>query len=140
MVLSVTFIPSDTTDYATATAATTILVAPPSPPPPAVTGVIGVSHSKKKLKAVTIGFDVPLNAASAMNTAFYEVLAPVKKHKKTVYSKVVRIGEASLGANGQSVTITLAKPIQGKVQLTVRTGIMGISGAVSDQSFVTVVG
>jgi hypothetical protein len=140
-VLSVTFVPSDTTDYASATATTVINVASVTPPPspPAPTGIIGVVRSRKGLTAITVGFDAALNPGSAMNPAFYGVLAPVKKHRKTVYSKTVPIRSASLGGNGQTVTINLGKPFKGVVQLTVRTGILGVSGAASVRGFAMLV-
>ena len=55
----------------------------------------------------------------------------MKKKGKTVYSKKVGIKTVSVGANGQSVTINLAKPYKGVVQVTVLSGLMAANGTSS---------
>ena len=76
-------------------------------------------QSKKGLTSITIAFDATLNPGSAVNRGFYSVLGAVKKHRKTVYTKGVPLRGVSYNGNAQTVTITLAKPYKGAVQVKV---------------------
>jgi hypothetical protein len=140
--LAVTFSPTDTTDYATVSGSTLINVlsvaAPPPPMPPHATGVVGVGRSKKGLISVTIGFNEALDRSSVENARLYSVLGAVTKRRKTIYNKPV--GIQSIGFNGNSnVTINLAKPYKGAVQVTVLSGIVAANGAPSSGNFAIVV-
>jgi hypothetical protein len=105
---------------------------------PQATGIAGLVHSKKGLTSITIGFNEALNATSAEALVLYRVRGPVKKHKKTVYSKPVKIKGISFDGNTR-VTINLAKPHKGAVQVTVLPGIVAANGAVGNSSFSAVV-
>ena len=139
-VLSVTFTPNDPQDYAItgASAIINVIAAPIlTPTPPQVEGVIGASQTKG-LTAITVAFDQVLESESVSNPAFYSVLGAVKKHRKTVYSKVVRIKGISFDG-GNRVTINFAKPYKGAVMLSVHRGILADDGASSIGDFSTVV-
>jgi hypothetical protein len=137
--LTVMFTPTDTTDYATASGSTLInvLSAPLPPTPPQATGVVGVGHSKKGLTSITIGFNEALDQSSVVNPSLYSVLGAVTKRKKTVYSKAVGIQSISLNGNSK-VTINLAKPFKGAVQVTVQAGIAATNGTKSSGRFIAV--
>ena len=70
--------------------------------------------------------------------ALYSVLGAVKKHRKAVYSKVIRIKGISLDG-GTHVTVNFAKPYKGAVKLTVHGGILAADGASSSGDFSEVV-
>jgi titin len=109
-----------------------------TPPTPHVTGIASLSKSRKGLTSITIGFSEALSAVSADSAGHYSVLGAVKKHKKTVYTKVVKI--KSVSYNGSTlVTINLAKPYNGVAQVTVRPGIIASNGAPSAVSFSAIV-
>ena len=135
--LSVTFRPSDAQDYTVATGSTVISVITPSTPPH-ITGIVNVSQTRKGLTAITVAFDEGLDSGSVNNTALYNVLGAVKKHRKTVYSK--RVGIKGIGFDGNTrVTINFAKPYKGAVKLIVAGGILAADGASSDVDFSAVV-
>jgi hypothetical protein len=134
--LAVTFTPTDRTDYAMASGSTLInvLSAPPPPTPPQATGIVGVGHSRKGLISITIGFNEALERSSVVNPSLYSVLGAVTKRKKTLYSKALVIQSITYDGNTH-VTINLAKPFKGAVQVTVRTGIAATNGTSSGSSF-----
>ena len=95
-------------------------------------------HSKKGLTSVSLAFDEALNPASANNLGLYRVLGAVKKRGKTVYSKALKISRVSFDGNAH-VTITLAKPYKGAVQVTVFGGMKASSGVSSESASMIVV-
>jgi hypothetical protein len=137
--ITASFTPADKTDYNAATASVRInVIALRSPPPPHVTGNVSVTRTKKGLTSITVGFDEALNPGSVANRALYSVLGAVKKHRKTVYSKGVRIKGISFDGNTR-VTINLAKPYKGAVKVTVHGGILATDGASSSGDFAAIV-
>jgi hypothetical protein len=98
-----------------------------------------LSHTKKGLTSITVGFNEALNSVSASNQGLYRVFAAVKKHKKTVYTKKVAIRSVLYNSNTHSVTINLANPHKGAVQVMVEGGILATNGTSSGSPFVTVV-
>jgi hypothetical protein len=136
-VLSVVFTPADPSDYTTATGATTLNVVALTPPH--VTGVVGVGHSRKGLTSIAVAIDEALNPDSAGNPGLYLVLGAAKKHKETVHSKAVGIRSVSYDSKAHSVTINLAKPFKGAVQVTVHSGVVARNGASSSGEFTRVV-
>jgi uncharacterized protein (TIGR03032 family) len=105
------------------------------PTPPHATGIIEVGRSRKGLTSITIGFDESLNPGSVGNLALYRVLGAVKKRKQTVFSKGVVIRSTSYDPSAHTLTINLAKPYKGAVQVTVRSGLVGANGAASLANF-----
>jgi hypothetical protein len=120
-----------------ATTSFRINVQSPSPPPapPHATGITHAVSTRKGLSAITIGFDEALNANSAMNSSLYSVLSAVTRRRKTTFNKGVAVRGASYNTGMNSVTLTLAKPYKGVVQVTVNPGIVAANGAASSTSF-----
>jgi hypothetical protein len=132
-VLSVTFTPTDTTDYTTVTGSTSInvLAPPPQSMPPQATGIAGVGRSHKGLISISVAFDEALDPGSAGNPNLYTVHGGVKKRGKTIYSKNVAIRNISYDGNAHTVTLNLIRPQKGPLQVTVHGGIVGANGAPS---------
>jgi hypothetical protein len=107
--------------------------------PPIVTGVVSVSHSKKGISAIVLGFNETLDATSAGNRGFYSLAAGVKKRHTLVFTKHVKIGGVSYDGHAHTVTLKFAKPTKGKMQVTVHGGIMATNGLSSHDEFRAVV-
>jgi hypothetical protein len=101
-----------------------------------------VSQSRKGT-SYTITFAAPLNPGSASNLSLYQVLQGVtkvvEKRKQTVYAKALKIKTVVYEDGPQSVTITLARPYKGAVQVTIGPGLEGADGASSSGVFTRVV-
>ncbi len=124
--LEVTFTPTDAADYTAATATVHINVAPAIPLQ--VSDIASASRTNKGLTAITLTFDEALDGGVVRDQALFSVLGAVKKHRKTVYSKAVRI--KGIGFDGGTrVTIDLAKPYKGAVKVIVHGGILAADGA-----------
>jgi hypothetical protein len=133
--LTVTFTPTDLTDYTAVTDTVPINV---RPSPPNVTNIVGAGKKKTGLTGFTVIFDEALNAQVADDQALFDVLGAVTKHHKTVYTKPVRIRQISF--DGQTrVTIKLAKPYKGAVQVKVLPGIPAADGASSAIGFSAII-
>ena len=132
--LTVTLIPTDSTDYASAAGSTTINVLTP----PQVS-TIAPTSSKKGLTSFTVSYNEPLNSSSAGSSALYHVFAAVtkivKKHKETLFTKPLAISGVSHNSSGSTVTINLAKPYKGQVQVTVQGIITAANGASKSVNF-----
>jgi hypothetical protein len=102
-------------------------------------GVIGVSHSKKKLVSITVGFNEALVSSSALDPSAYQVLAGVKKLRKTVYTKPLKIGGIMYNSGANTVTLMLAKPQKGVVQLRVQGVMMSSNSASGNVAYTAVV-
>jgi hypothetical protein len=137
-VLSVTFTPADTTDYAPAAGSTTINVLDP----PQVVAIASVP-SKKGLSAFTVRYSEPLSASSAGDSSLYHVFVAVtkivKKHKMTVFSKALAIRGVTPSSSADTVTINLAKPFKGMVEVTVQGTITAANGSSSSVDFPMIV-
>jgi hypothetical protein len=128
--LSVSFTPADTTDYTAATGSSSINVLTA----PQVATIAPVS-SRKGLTAFTVDYNEPLNSGSAHNTALYRVLGAVtkivKRHKETLFTKALAVLGVTPNSSGNTVTINLAKPYKGEVQVTVQGTVTASNGASS---------
>jgi hypothetical protein len=109
-------------------------------PVPQVLGTIAVRQSKKST-AYTITFAAPLNATSANNASLYRVFEGltkiVKKQKHTVYTKSLKVTTAVYDPGTNSVTINLARPFKGAVQVTIEPGLEAASGG-SNSGVITI--
>ena len=133
--LTVTFTPTDLTDYSAVTDTVHIDV---SPIPPHVKNIVSASPNKKGLSEITVAFDEALDSKVVNDQALFDVLGAVKKHHKTVYNQHVRI--KGLSFDGQNrVTIKLAKSYKGAVKVTVLSGIPAADGASSTSDYSAVV-
>jgi hypothetical protein len=97
-------------------------------PPPGLTGFVSVTHRRKSITAIVLGFDESLVPASADTRTFYSLAGGVKKRHQLVYSKFLRIGGVSYDTNAHTVTIRLARPFKGQVEVTVHGGVMAANG------------
>jgi hypothetical protein len=108
-------------------------------PAPSVTGVASVTHAKKGITAIVLDFSEGLNPGSAGNGSFYSIASGVKKRHKLLFAKNVKIGGVSYDGNAHTVTLSLAKPFKGKVQVMVRSGILATNGTSTEGNFTSVV-
>jgi hypothetical protein len=100
---------------------------------------VTASHSKKGLSAIAITFSDSLDAGSARNPGLYRLFAGVKKRGKTAYTKALGIGSVAYSDSTHTVTINLAKPFKGSVQVTVEPGLTAAGGSATSSSFMTIV-
>ena len=98
-----------------------------------------MSHSRKGLTSITVGFNEPLNFGSATNGAFYRLFSGAKKHHKTFYTKPVKFNLVTYNIHAESVTINLTKPFKGAVEVVVEAGIVAADGESSKNPFSAVV-
>ncbi len=114
-------------------------VTPPlTPAPPVVSGLVGVTHAKKKLVAITIAFDEALAAGSASSASFYQVTPVMKKRKKVVFGAPLTIASVSYDGS-RDVMVRLARPAKGPLRLVVLPGIAAADGAASEQTYTVTV-
>jgi probable HAF family extracellular repeat protein len=122
--LTVTFTPTDTTDYTTATDTVDINVYPLAPPQ---ASAATATRTKKGLTEINLTFNEALNSNVASDTALFQILGAVTKHRKTVYTKPIRIKGIAL-TGGNHVTIYTAKPFKGAVEVIMHPGILAADG------------
>jgi virginiamycin B lyase len=106
---------------------------------PSITGVVSVTHSKKEIAAIILGVNEPLDSASASNRGFYSLDSGVKKRHTLVFSKPTKIGTVLYDSAAHTVTLRLAKPSKGPLQVMVRGGIVALNGLSSSGNFTAVV-
>ena len=100
--------------------------------------IAGVS-SKKGLTSFTVSYNEPLSSSSASNSGLYQVFAAVtkivKKHEETRFTKALAIRSVSPNSTSSTVTINLAKPFKGRVQVMVQGNITAGNGASNSVRF-----
>jgi hypothetical protein len=106
---------------------------------PSITGVVSVTHSKKEITAIVLGVDEPLNAASASNRGLYSLDSPIKKRHALVFSKPARIRTVLYDSTKDTVTLKLAQPSRGPLQVTVHAGVMATDGTSTRGNFTDIV-
>jgi hypothetical protein len=86
-----------------------------------------------------VSYNEPLSSSSAGNSALYHILAAVtrivKKHKETLFTKPLAIRGVSPNSSSNAVTISLAKPYKGAVQVGVQGTVTAANGASKSVSF-----
>jgi hypothetical protein len=107
--------------------------------PPAIRGVVSVEHSQRGITAIALGFNESLEPNSAGNPGFYSLAAGVKKRHRLIFTKNTKISSVSYDSNAHTVTLKLAKPAKGKMQVTVHGGILATNGLLSSGDFTAVV-
>ena len=109
-----------------------------TPTIPQVLAIAGVS-SKKGLTSFTVSFNEPLSSSSASSSGLYQVFAAVtkivKKHKETLFTKSLAIRSVSPNSTSSTVTINLAKPFKGRVEVMVQGNITARNGASNSVRF-----
>jgi hypothetical protein len=86
-----------------------------------------------------VTFDEALDAVATSNTALFQVLGAVKKHGKNVFTKGVTIKGTAYNPATHTVTLNLAKPYKGPVQVTVDAGVPSADGVPSSGNVTEVV-
>ena len=114
-----------------------ITVEPTHPTEPRVTGVSAVS-SRRGLTTIVIAFDQALDPSSASDPGRYAALGAVTRRRRTTYARPVRLGVVSYTAGARMVTVRLARPYRGAVQVTVRAGLLGAAGVATSTEYITV--
>jgi hypothetical protein len=67
------------------------------------------------------------------------VFAPVKRHKKTVFIKPLKIRSVSVAPDASTVTVDLARPYKGKVEVVAKGIVEAADGAWSAISLSVIV-
>ncbi len=101
---------------------------PPTPTPTQVTGIASLVESRKGVTGFTVNFNQALNTASAENLGLYRVLEGTKKKRKEVFTKALKIRSVSDNGSNDTVTIDLAKPYKGTVEVAVNGAIESLDG------------
>jgi hypothetical protein len=105
-----------------------------TPAPPGVAGSVGVSQSRKGT-SYNIAFDQPLSADASINVGLYRVFEGVtkvvKRHKDTVYTKVLKLKGVAYNPATNTVTIMLSKRYKGPAEVSIASGLEGTFGATS---------
>jgi hypothetical protein len=96
-----------------------------------------VTHPRKGLVAIVLGFDEPLDSAG--NGGFYNLTSGIKERHRLLFSKALKIDGVSYDGSAHTVTPKLARPTKGPVQVTIRGGILSADGSTSRGDFTTVV-
>jgi hypothetical protein len=109
------------------------------PTSPRVTNVVAVTHSRKAITAILLGFDEALDPASARKGGFYGLAAGVKSRQTIVFSHGVKIARVSYDRAAHTVRLKLAVPQRRPVQVTVRAGLVAADGMSSFSDFTAVV-
>jgi virginiamycin B lyase len=107
--------------------------------PPSITGVVSVTHSRKAITQIVLGFNEDLNRASATKVGNYRLAAGVTKKHRLVFSKALKVGGVTYDSTTHHVIITLGKPHMGTTQVTVHGGILASNGLSSKDDFTVVV-
>ncbi len=140
--LSVTFTPSDSTDYSSASGMVTLNVEKPAPPPPVmVIGEQAVFQRKLKKgkpvgKSVLVGymldFSAPLNPAAANRANFQVATMTTKKVKKKVthiLQPITSFNVSYVPANDAvDITFSGTETFPTGGQITVLSGVTGATG------------
>jgi cyclophilin family peptidyl-prolyl cis-trans isomerase len=131
--LSVTFTPTDTTDYTAAMASVTINVAAPAPTgtPTVVgslTGVDDVTNSKHQVTALTLSFDGSIDPAAAGQPTTYALIQQGKHHTFNLRrGPKIKIKSASYDPSRHTVTLIPRKPFASKKPVQVFIGGQPVS-------------
>jgi hypothetical protein len=80
-----------------------------------------------------------LDPGTAGQLCFYHLASGVKGRHTLVFSKGVKIGRVLYDGTAHRMTLKLAKPHKGMVQVTVRAGLVAADGVSSLNDFTDVV-
>jgi hypothetical protein len=102
--------------------------------PPQAMSIVSVVHTSGKVSGFTIVFNEALEVAAADSVRFYQVKPGTRKGTRVVYGNPVTIKAPVYKAGSTKVTIRLAKPVTGPIEVIVLSGIVGADGVASTQS------
>jgi hypothetical protein len=107
--------------------------------PPEPTGRAVVRKSRGAVAAVTFSFNVALDPDSARTAALYGANASVKKKQGVLAGKPLRIKAVTFNAGANTVTLTLARPFKGPVQVAIHPGLKAADGEPTTLEIVRIV-
>jgi streptogramin lyase len=110
-----------------------------NPSPPRVTGVVAVAHSRAGTTEIVLSFNEALDPRTTGRLGSYHLAAGVKTRHTLVFSKGLKIARVFYDGSTHQVTLKLAVPQKGPVQVTVRAGIVAADGMSSFSDFTAVV-
>ncbi len=109
-----------------------------TPAPPKVLVIGPVSHARTGIRSIQIQFSEPLSPRWAIHPHLYDVLAMrTRSVHRQKYTRDARLPIRKIVVNGQAdrVTIELARPYRGEVEIIVHPGIVAARGGVSRVSY-----
>jgi hypothetical protein len=102
--------------------------------------VVAVTHSRKEIMSITLRFPEALNPSTAGTRSSYHLTTAVRRrHQIVSLSRGVKIRRVAYDINAHQVTLKLARPHRGPVQVTVSGVIVSADGASSNGGFTAVV-
>jgi hypothetical protein len=107
---------------------------PSKPTRVSVSGITGVADSAAGVTAITMNYNVPVNARSATKKSFYSLIGAVTKKQRMHFTRSLAIKRVVL-ASPSSVTVVLAQPYHGAVKISIRSGVLAANGTKSSRSF-----
>jgi hypothetical protein len=110
-----------------------------NPSAPRVTGVVAVAHSRAGTTEIVLSFNEALDPRPTGKLGFYHLAAGVKTRRTLVFSKGLKIARVLYDGSTHQVTLKLALPQKGPVQVTVRPGIVAADGISSFNAFTAVI-
>jgi hypothetical protein len=126
---------------------TTTTTPTPTTTLPQVLAISGVS-SRKGLTSFTVRYNEPLSSSSAGSSGLYQAFAAVRKTVKkykgahftkalveTDFTKALAIRSVSPDSTSSTVTVNLARPVKGQVQVMVQGNITAGNGASNSVRF-----
>jgi hypothetical protein len=113
----------------------TVTVTGNSPEPPTIVA-LGRSHAG--LTSITLSFGVALDPGSATDVERYLVRGAVPDRATGVFRVRLAIRSVRYDAAAQTVTVRLARPHKGPVQVTIGAGLLAPDGASSTSDYLVV--
>jgi hypothetical protein len=113
-------------------------VTPDQLAPPGVS-IETVNHSGKAITSIVVSFDQAMVPSSAETVGFYKLASGIPVRHKFVVTKSLKIASTTYNNNADTITLNLARPFKGKVQVTVHVGVMATDGTSTRGTFTAVV-
>lgn len=79
-----------------------------------------VDRSPKGVTSIALAVDAPLDVGTIKSTHLYHLLGAVQENGQPVFRKKLEIRSVSASARNHTVTIALARPYQGMIEVTVQ--------------------
>jgi streptogramin lyase len=98
-----------------------------------------VNHTGEAITSIVVAFDQPMVPSSAETVGFYKLASGFSVGHKFVVKKSLKIASATYNNIADTITLDLARPFKGKVQLTVHAGVMATNGTSTRGNFTAVV-
>ena len=103
------------------------------------TGVVAVAHSGRAIRSIVLGFNEPLDPSTAASRSSYSLAVERQKRHTLVFAKRVKIGRVSYDSATNTVSLKLATPQKGPLQVTVPAGVIAAGEMFDLRDFTAVV-